>query len=182
MIASTFLYQRKRSPFAAKLSLVALMDIFTILVFFLLLSSGESEVIQNAKFVDLPGSTTGTTPHKELVVSIGKEEVSLEGVTVAQVSDIMAKPDAVIDGLAAALQAHTESKGELSGFEKNNGLAITVMGDKSVPYVLLKSVMVTSRLNDYRNISLAVNQIAGSSIAPRNPTASDEPVADGSGG
>ncbi len=33
------------------------------------------------------------------------------------------------------------------------------MGDKSVPYSLLKSVMVTCQGSDYRNISLAVNHV-----------------------
>ncbi len=162
MIASTFLYKRKKSPFGAKLSLISLMDIFTILVFFLLLNSGESDTIENSRFVELPASTTGTSPHEDLVVSIGKEEVWLDGVMVAKVADIVAKPDDVIETLATALTAYAESKGELTGFEKQNGLAITIMGDKWVPYALLKSVMATCRLNDYRNISLAVNQVATS--------------------
>lgn len=159
MIGSTFLYQRKKAPFAAKLSLVSLMDIFTILVFFLLLNSGESENIENVRFVELPGSTTGTTPHKELVVSINKDEVWLEGEVVAKVGDIAANPDGVIEALAKALELNTENKGELTGFEKENGLAVTIMGDKWVPYEILKSVMATCRLQDYRNISLAVNHV-----------------------
>lgn len=165
MIGSTFLYQRKKAPFAAKLSLVSLMDIFTILVFFLLLNSGESENIENVRFVELPGSTTGTAPHKELVVSINKDEVWLEGDIVAKVADIESNPGEVIASLAKALESNKEQRTELSGFEKENGLAITIMGDKWVPYEILKSVMATCRLQDYRNISLAVNHVvSGSSL------------------
>jgi len=159
MIGSTFLYQRKKAPFAAKLSLVSLMDIFTILVFFLLLNSGKSENIENVRFVELPGSTTGTVPHKELIVSINKDEVWLEGEVVAKVADITADPDGVIQPLADALARNTENKKEFTGFEKENGLAVTIMGDKWVPYEILKSVMATCRLQDYRNISLAVNHV-----------------------
>lgn len=167
MIGSTFLYERKKAPFAAKLSLVSLMDIFTILVFFLLLNSGESDNIENVRFVELPASTTGTAPHKELIVSINKDEVWLEGEVVAKVSDIVTKPDDVIESLAAALELNTESKTELTGFEKENGFAITIMGDKWVNYDILKSVMATCRLKNYRNISLAVNHVAsGSGAAP----------------
>lgn len=161
MIGSTFLYQRKKAPFAAKLSLVSLMDIFTILVFFLLLNSGQSDNIENVRFVELPGSTTGTTPHEELVVSINKDEVWLEGEAVAKVADIEANPDKIIDALAKALQANTDKKDELTGFEKENGFAVTIMGDKSVPYEILKSVMTTCRYQNYRNISLAVNHVVG---------------------
>lgn len=160
MIGSTFLYQRKKAPFAAKLSLVSLMDIFTILVFFLLLNSGESENIENVRFVELPGSTTGTAPHKELIVSINKDEVWLEGEVVAKIADIRSNPDGVIESLAQALALNTETRTELTGFEKENGLAVTIMGDKWVPYEILKSVMATCRLKDYRNISLAVNHVA----------------------
>lgn len=166
MISSTFLYQKKKNPFAAKLSLVSLMDIFTILVFFLLLNSGESEKIENARFVELPSSTTGTTPHEELVVSIGKEQIWFQGEPVATITDVMKQPEEAIEGLSTALTAFKESKTELTSFEEQNGLSITIMGDKNVPYVLLKSVMSTSRLHDYRNISLAVNQVAPVGLQP----------------
>ncbi|MGH1439052.1 MAG: ExbD/TolR family protein [Cellvibrionaceae bacterium] len=176
MIGSTFLYQRKKAPFAAKLSLVSLMDIFTILVFFLLLNSGESENIENVRFVELPGSTTGTVPHKELIVSINKDEVWLEGKVVAKVADITANPDGVIQSLADALALNTENKEELTGFEKENGLAVTIMGDKWVPYEILKSVMATCRLQDYRNISLAVNHIVtGTSAIGNQDTSTANP-------
>jgi biopolymer transport protein ExbD len=167
MISSTFLYQRKKSPFSAKLNLVALMDIFTILVFFLLLNSGESENIENAKFVELPSSTTGTRPHQELTVSIGTENIWFQGESIAKISDVLQKPDDPIEALVAALNDFTEKKGELSAFEEERGLSVTIMGDKDVPYALLKSVMTTCRLQDYRNISLAVNHI-GPIITPQS--------------
>ncbi|MGH1487066.1 MAG: ExbD/TolR family protein [Cellvibrionaceae bacterium] len=171
MIGSTFLYQKKKNPFAAKLSLVSLMDIFTILVFFLLLNSGESENIENARFVELPKSTTGTSPHKELTVSIGKQEIWFEGEVVATIADVVKDPNQPIENLAAALTSITEKKEELTGFEEQNGFSITIMGDKNVPYVLLKSVMTTCRLHNYRNISLAVNQI-GPVVTSKEPVVS----------
>lgn len=44
--------------------------------------------------------------------------------------------------------------------EREKGRAVTIMGDQSIPYVLLKRIMSTCAANDYRNISLAVNQVA----------------------
>ena len=171
MIASTFLYKRKTNPFQVKLSLISLMDIFTILVFFLLLNSGESENIHNARFVELPKSTTGTIPHEELIVSIDKEDIWIEGESVAKVKEVMADPDSPIERLIVALAAHREARGELTPFEQENGMSVIIMGDKLVPYTLLKSVMVTCRLEDYRNISLAVNH-TGDGI----PKRSNEPA------
>jgi biopolymer transport protein ExbD len=175
MIGSTFLYQRKKAPFAAKLSLVSLMDIFTILVFFLLLNSGESDNIENTRFVELPKSTTGTSPHEELIVSISKQDIWLEGEVVGNVADVIKSPNDPIEGLAAALQEIAAKKEELTGFEKQKGFSITIMGDKNVPYVLLKSVMTTCRLHDYRNISLAVNHI-GPVVSNQAPVVSTTKV------
>ena len=169
MIGSTFLYQKKRQPFAAKLNLISLMDIFTILVFFLLLSSGESENIENARFVELPKSTTGTSPHKELIVSIDENDIWLEGEVVGSVAEVLQDPDKPIPLLAVALNGIAEKKQDLSAFEKSNGFSVTIMGDKDVSYTLLKSVMTTCRLHNYRNISLAVNQVGP--IARPQPSA-----------
>jgi biopolymer transport protein ExbD len=181
MISSTFLYQRKKSPFSAKLNLVALMDIFTILVFFLLLNSGESQNIENAKFVELPSSTTGIRPHQELTVSIGTEDIWFEGESVAKIADVLKQPDEPIETLVQALQDFTEKKGELTAFEKEKGLSVTIMGDKDVPYALLKSVMTTCRLQDYRNISLAVNHI-GPMLAPQSTAKSSSTNSNVTGG
>jgi biopolymer transport protein ExbD len=171
MISSTFLYQKKKPPLFAKLSLVSLMDIFTILVFFLLLNSGESENVAYAKFVELPNSATGTSPHKELIVLIGKEDIRLGDTIVAKVSDILKDPDHSIKPLVAALTEYSEKRGVSSGFEKQNGFAITIMGDKSVSYSLLKSVMATCRQQNYRNISLAVNQVVSGNYSGTNTQA-----------
>lgn len=172
MLQSTF--QQKRPRHAAKLNLVALMDIFTILVFFLLLNTGEAERLENAKFIDLPSSRAGTSPHGDLVVMIDQDAVWLGDKMMASVGDIMQDPQSAIEPLATALAEHRTRKGELNSYEKENGLALTLMGDRAVPYGLLKSVMQTCRLENFRDISLAVNQM----VAPA--PASQEPLAENS--
>lgn len=159
MIGSTIFYQQKKQPFAAKLSLVSLMDIFTILVFFLLLNSGESQEIENAKFVELPDSSSGVAPHTDLRITVADDEILLGDRVVALVADVTDSPERIIEPLAEALSANTEKRGELSDYERDVGLAVTVMGDRSVPYSLLRKVMTTCQNSNYRNISLAVNRV-----------------------
>lgn len=159
MIGSTIFYEKKKTPLAPKLNLVALMDIFTILVFFLLLNSGESQKIENAKFIDLPDSIAGVIPHNQLFILIEENKIWVGDQIIANVDEILLSPENPIDLLTQALIAHKESLGELSDYQKYNGLAVTIMGDKTVPYALLKSVMATCQGSDYREISLAVNQI-----------------------
>lgn len=159
MIGSTIFYEKKKSPFAAKLSLVSLMDIFTILVFFLLLNSGETEKLQNAKFVTLPDSSSGIAPHTELHIVISGDEILLGEKVVALVPDVLNSTDRVIESLAAELDNNTALLGDLSSYEKHTGLAVTISGDRSVSYSLLKTVMTTCQQSNYRNISLTVNRI-----------------------
>lgn len=162
MIGSTVFYEKKKRPVSAKLSLVALMDIFTILVFFLLLNSGESQKIENAKFVDLPDSKSGVIPHTELHIVIGDEEITLGDKVVARVSDVLESNERVIESLATELDARANRLGERSLYEKRAGLALTISGDRSVPYSLLRAVMTTCQQSNYRNISLAVNRVSAS--------------------
>lgn len=154
------IFQYQKPNYATKLNLVALMDIFTILVFFLLLNSGEAEKLENAKFVELPDSHAGTPPHGELVVLIGEDSIWLGDELVVNLEEIVTRKASSIEELSAALQAFRERKGELNSYEQENGMALTIMGDQAVPYGLLKTVMVTARLEDFRDISLAVNRTA----------------------
>jgi len=169
MIGSTVLYQSKKPPAVARLSLVSLMDIFTILVFFLLLNSGDSQEIENAKFVNLPDSASGVQPHTELNISVTETEILLGDEVVATIADVKASSERLIEPLAEALKANTERLGDISEYEQNRGLAVTIMGDKNVSYALLRQVMSTCQYSNYRNISLAVNQVQVSAGAETLP-------------
>lgn len=165
MMGSVTESRRNKKNFNVGLNLVSLMDIFTILVFFLLLNSGDSQNLEKAVFVKLPNSTATPTMRGDLVISINDDDIYLDENVVAKVSDVMAAPHKEIVPLADALTAYVAKKGELSGYEKSNGLAVTIMGDQEVPYVLLKSVMATCSLKNFRDISLAVNQVATSVVS-----------------
>lgn len=154
------IFQYKKPGYATKLNLVALMDIFTILVFFLLLNSGEAEKLENAKFVELPDSSVGTAPHGDLVVMIGEDAIWMGEELIVSMDDLMSHKKSSIEELSQALIAYTERKGELNSYEQENGLALTIMADHAIPYGLLKTVMATCRLENFRDIALAVNQIA----------------------
>lgn len=156
-------FKYKRPGYVSKLNLVALMDIFTILVFFLLLNSGEAEKLENAKFVQLPDSSAGTPPHGDLVIMIGEDSIWLGEDWVTDIDDVIENKKSSIELLSQALVSFKERKGELNTYEEENGLALTIMGDHEVPFGLLQSVMATCRLENFREIALAVNQVAAPS-------------------
>jgi hypothetical protein len=62
----------KRNKSLGTLNLVSLMDIFTILVFFLLVNSSDVETLPNAKDLQLPESIAETKAKETVVIMIGE--------------------------------------------------------------------------------------------------------------
>ncbi len=150
----------RRQKQQTKLNLVSLMDIFTILVFFLLLNSSDVEVLQNDKTITLPDSVAEQKPGTTLVVVVNHQDVLVGGRSVAKVEEILLNPATEIESLSRELDYQASRSNPLLDKDAKQGRAVTIMGDESVPYELLKKVMTTCAGADYRNISLAVTKIA----------------------
>ena len=149
----------KRNKGRASLHLVSLMDIFTILVFFLLVNSGEVQVLPNAKALQLPESVAEKKPEETLVVMVNEDEILVQGRRVVSLTQPMSEEEeTIIEPLKEELQRHAEHS-KTSQVEEFKG-KITIMGDKEIPYALLKRVMATCAGSEYPNISLAVLQHA----------------------
>lgn len=147
----------------AKLSLVSLMDIFTILVFFLMMNSGDVEVLEADKAITLPDSSSELKPTLQLTIKLDASEIRLGGETVAQVDESLAHPGDTIEGLFQQLQVHAQLLDEQNIENGEAPRRITIMGDKDTPYRLLKKVMQTCVAANYRDVSLAVNQVSSNS-------------------
>jgi len=151
--------RRESGKKVAGLNLVSLMDIFTILVFFLLMNSGDSQQIEKATFITLPDSMATSSFQNELLITVGSDFISIKDENIVSISEVAAKKGKVVDALAEALKVYALDKGDLSEFEKKNGRSVTIMGDQAVPYSTLKSIMATCSQENFRDIALAVNQV-----------------------
>ena len=80
----------KRNKGAGALNLVSLMDIFTILVFFLLVNSSDVETLPNAKDLQLPESIAEEKAKETVVIMIGEDDMIVQGTPVAKIADVMA--------------------------------------------------------------------------------------------
>lgn len=138
-----------------KLNLVSLMDIFTILVFFLMINSSDVEVLQTSSDVKLPDSTSEKRPAEQTTITVTDESILVMGRKVADVATLMGTGDIAIEGLAEELRYQAERKGQVP----TDGYKITIMGDRLIPYWLLKKIMLTCTTEDYSQISLAVNRM-----------------------
>ena len=148
----------KRNKGVGTLNLVSLMDIFTILVFFLLVNSSDVETLPNAKDLQLPESIAEKKARETVVILIGEVDLIVQGTRVAKIADIMATRGNDIPELREALLSQND---RVLRREANDDIAareVTIMGDKDIPYRLLKKVMATCAESDYGQISLAVLQ------------------------
>jgi len=145
-------HHRRNQSRSASLNMVSLMDIFTILVFFLLVNATSAEVLPSQKNISLPDSTSEKFPKENLVIAVDSQVIRLQGKAIITVKDAM-KSKQTITPLFQALRAQ---KGQLKNIVDKKG--VTIMGDKEIPYQLLKKIMLTSAGAEYTNISFAVNQ------------------------
>jgi biopolymer transport protein TolR len=148
----------KRNKGAGALNLVSLMDIFTILVFFLLVNSSDVQTLPNAKELQLPESIAERKAKETVVIMIGETDLIVQGTPVAKVADIMATKGNDIPELREALLSQNDRVLRREAQEDIAGREVTIMGDKDIPYRLLKKVMATCTESDYGQISLAVLQ------------------------
>ena len=151
--------RRASNKKVAGLNLVSLMDIFTILVFFLLMNSGDSKEIEKATFITLPDSQAKGSFQNDLLIIVGNEYISIKDEDVVKISELKSAKGKAVPAITEFLKAYSSELGELTAFEKKNGRPVTIMGDQTVPYILLKSVMASCSQENFRDIALAVNQV-----------------------
>ena len=80
---------KQRNQQQLDLNLVSLIDVFTILIFFLLSNSTEVETLPASKSVKLPESTAQQSPHETLVVVVSGTDIVVEGRRIAVVADVL---------------------------------------------------------------------------------------------
>ncbi len=144
----------------AGLSLVSLMDVFTILVFFLLTNSSSNEVLSNPKEINLPDSVVESKPRETLVVFVSSTVVMLQGEPIMKTEDLLKTKQDVVATLRAKL---IEQKKKVIGVSTKavaESKEVTVLADKKIPFKYLKKIMSTCTSAGYGKISLAVIQKA----------------------
>jgi biopolymer transport protein ExbD len=152
----------KRHKAGSAINLVSMMDIFTILVFFLLVNSSDVEVLPNAKDIVLPDSTAEAKARESVVVLLTDTQVLVQGQPVVELAAVNASDDVIIPELKAALEQQT-GRTILAAADEEAAIAereVTIMGDREIPYSLLKKVMATCTAAEYGRLSLAVLQKA----------------------
>lgn len=149
--------RKARNPTMVDMNLVSLIDVFTILIFFLLSSSGVETLLPSNKALSLPLSTAEKAPRETLVLVVTGDEILVEGRRVAGVPEVLAAAGDLVPALQAELSLLAQRQA-VRAENKEAAKAITIVGDKHIPYRLLRKVMVTAAQAGFADVSFAVQQ------------------------
>ena len=155
-MSSIRLKRRKRHRGASHFALVPFIDMMTILVVFLLAHTAEVDILPNTKNISIPQSLSERKPNAAIVVMVTTDSVYVDGKLVGSIAEIVANSGNVFEPLKAALVAQNELA--LGGAQRTEiaKREVTIMGDKSTPYSVLKRIMLTCADAEYGKVSFAV--------------------------
>lgn len=157
MSAATRQRLRRRLPSRpANFNITSLMDIFVIIVFFLLVNTGSETDKLSTDKVELPESVAEKKPEDTSVLMLTDDQVLLQGRVVASTQDIIESEADSVPAIERALREMAQQS--VLDKESSEGRSITILGDKKVPYKLLQKVMASCRSAGYPNIHFAVTR------------------------
>ncbi|MEK7322249.1 MAG: biopolymer transporter ExbD [Pseudomonadota bacterium] len=143
----------RRNKGHAVINIISMIDMLTVLVLFLVVNSGNMQTLPSTKTVKLPESTAEKAPKDTVIVAVNNQDIVAQGRKVASVAEVLASPDDIIPALLEELRFQAQKSGKNTA---DGAGEITIMGDKEIPYALLKKIMVTCTEANYTHISLAV--------------------------
>ena len=142
------------------LNLTPLMDVFTILVFFLLFHSGGGDILETPKQIKLPDSVVETKPRETVVIMVSPEVVVVQGEVVVNTPELLDDRVRMVAGITERLEQLERNIIGISTKAVAEGKEITILADKTIPFKVLKKIMSTCTDSGYGRISLAVVQKA----------------------
>jgi len=154
---------RKNKRKVPGMNLTSLMDVFTILVFFLLVNSSNSEVLTPPKIITLPDSVVETKPKETVVIIVSPDVITVQGENVATTEEVISSKQDAILGISNKLQELTKNVIGVSTKAVSESREVTILSHKTVPFKVLRKIMSSCTYAGYEKISLAVLQKASQS-------------------
>jgi len=142
------------------LNLTPLMDVFTILVFFLLFHSSGSDILKTPKEIKLPDSVVEAKPRETVVIMVSPEVVLVQGEAVISTPALLEHSIGTVHEVTDRLKQLERNIIGISTKTIAKSREITILADKTIPFRVLKKIMSTCTGSGYERISLAVIQKA----------------------
>jgi biopolymer transport protein ExbD len=116
--------------------------------------------LETPKQITLPASVVEDKPRETVVIFVSRDEVTVQGQSVARIEDILASASQNIAPIAKRLEELSQN---IIGFKTQTvaeSKEVTILADRAVPFSVVKKVMSTATGQGYGRISLAVLQKA----------------------
>jgi len=148
----------KRSVKAPTVILTSLMDIFIVMVIYLLMNQALGVDVTPPRSIKLPDSLVDTLPRQTVVMIVSDADVVVQGERVATIAEVVDNKDDYIKAIGERMLQIRKSYIGITDESVANSTEVTIMADRAVPFKVLKKLMSTSSSAGYEQISLAVNQ------------------------
>ena len=142
------------------INIVSMIDIFAILVFYLLVSIAAVEMRPNPENLQLPKSTSSDRPREATQLLVTRKDILVDNVFVISTADAIAANSETLPALSAQFEQKVALLPDAASGVPTRG-EINILADKDIPYSLLKKVMTTSGKARFARTSLAVTQRRG---------------------
>lgn len=147
-----------RKPKSTGMMLTSLMDVFTVLVLYLIVNQGSGVSVEPPRRVKLPDSVVETAPRRTLVMAVSDTDVLIQGEVIVKVEEVLASKQDYIDSVRQEMLRIKNLAAEQGDKVVAESTEVTILADRGVPFKVLKKLMSTSSSAGYDKISLAVNQ------------------------
>ena len=142
----------------ASLMLTSLVDMFTIIVIFLLMNfSANGEVLYMSKDIKLPDAQHGAQLERAPVISISPSSVTFDGKQVVD-TDVLSRGDVLnVPELEDALREEKRRYEQIHANDPDHpfkGL-VNVQADKKIPFKVIKRIMFACNQSGFGNINFA---------------------------
>lgn len=156
--AKRILRRNARRPGVVTLNLVPMIDVFMVLVFFLLVTTNSIDNMRSPHELTLPNSLSLDQPKDSPVVMVTRQAVLIQGVPVMTLEDAAAAPEGkplapVRAELLKVTLMSVQGSGTIGATTRGE---INVMADRDIPYSVLKKVLATCGDLKFARIAISV--------------------------
>jgi len=148
-----------------RLNITSMMDMFTIILIFLLKSYSADPVnITPHDNLRLPYSTSETPPEEGLTIAVLKDKIVFDKMELLPINDglidkkFLSSDEKTIPALQKALRKELKKSEFIAQNNKNYKFkgTIIIQSDKTIPFKTLKKIMYTTGISGYSDFRFAV--------------------------
>ena len=146
-----------RHKMVATLNLTSLMDIFTILLIFLLVNNNNAAKLPEDQDIQLPESTAQELPNDVLIIQVSATNVIIDGRKIADTQAVKVQEGRTVDALVEELKFRASRALAVNPEDERE---VMIQADRDVPYAVIKKLMRSCMETPYTKVAFAVLKVA----------------------